>query len=103
MDSRTPLGLLLALLLALVSPVLGWVGAALALLTPGLLDPVYRAWQRHANQWAMQSYFALVLTPVAWAQRHWGHDPLQRQCQRQQKSYARAVATRASRHMLKPW
>jgi len=103
MDSRTPLGLLLALLLATLSPVLGWLLLATALLAPGLLEPLHKAWRRSANRVLLGSYFALVLAPLAWIFRRQGRDPLQRQRQPERDTYAEALRPRDIRHMRKPW
>ncbi len=103
MDSRTPLGLLLAVLLATLSPVLGWLLLTLALLAPGLLEPVHKAWRRSANRVLLGGYFALVLAPVAWIFRQQGRDPLQRQRQPQRDTYAEALRPRDILHMRNPW
>ena len=74
-----------------------WVGIPaliLGLIAPSLLRQPYRAWMAlgHALGWVnshviLGLVFIVVLQPIAYLMRLFGHDPLRRKMQRGSKSY----------------
>ena len=107
-------GLFFPWLLALSYPLWPWLIAGVlgvwALMAPNSLAPVYRIWMRIglilgaiSSRIVLSILFYLLITPVGFAMRWFGRDPMARQLDEQAKSYRVASHRRSNDHLEKPF
>ena len=107
-------GLALPWLFDFAYPVWPWVVGVIftiwALVAPTTLDPFYRLWMRFGlvlnavmSRVVLGILFFGIITPVGWAMRASGRDPLARKRDPQAESYRTASRTRPPDHMERPF